>query len=133
MRLSLPPELYFITNHSPQAEGTEINQPQDYLTGLKKLWGGGLTRLREATTEGAIEDHHLQHMALPSKMNVLVTYRACALRYGVEVTLDRMLEKWFNDKLYDMTPQQAQSLLIEVLKDSKVAPNYISQVKKAFS
>ena len=66
-------------------------------------------------------------------MNVLVTYNKAQARYGVEVTLDRMLEKWFNDKLYDMTPQQAQSLLIEVLEDSKVAPNYISQVKKAFS
>ena len=66
-------------------------------------------------------------------MNVVVTHRAYASRYGVEVTLDRMLEKWFNDKLFDMTPQQAQSLLIEVLEDSKVAPNYISQVKKAFS
>jgi len=46
--------------------------------------------------------------------------------------VDHVLEKWYNDKLYATTPQQAKSLLIKVLEDSKVPPNYIEEVKKSW-
>ena len=71
-------------------------------------------------------------MALPSKMNVMVVYNRDHHTAGIEFTMEHMLERWYNDKLFNIKPDKAQTLLIEILEGSKVPPNYVSQVKKAF-
>ena len=104
----------------------------DYEAGLRRRWGGGLTQLRQLVKDGHIEDHHLHRMAGPSQMNVRQAYNNCRITQPITFTLEEMLKSWYNMKLFKLTPERAQSALIEVLQSSAVDENHVSLVKNAF-
>ena len=107
--------------------------PADYEAGLRTRWGGGLTRLRQLVKEAYIEDHHLHRMAGPSQMNVMQAYNNSRSTKPVHFTLEGMLKSWYNRDLFKLTPEEAQSALIEVLQASDVEDNHVSLVKNDFA
>ena len=104
----------------------------DYEEGLKTLLGGGFAELKEAVRKGAIEDHHLERMANHRNMDVKTVYNEERTKGKVEFTMDHMLEKWYKDKLFAMTPKDSQQRLIDVLKDSRVPLMNVEQIKRGF-
>ena len=106
----------------------------DYEAGLKKRWRGGLTRLRQLVKDAYIEDHHLQRMADPNQMNVRQVYnKSRSTQPPIDFTLEEMLKSWYNTDLFKLTPEKAQSVLIEVLQSSAVDANHVSLVKNDFA
>merc|ERR1719433_993044 len=91
-----------------------------YETGLEKLWGPGFSKLKQMVAEGYIEDHHLQKMSDPNKMNTKMVYNKYRHTHGLDFTLDQMLDSWYNNVLFNQTPKQAQNLLTRVLGESSV-------------
>ena len=115
---------------------SQADQPladADYEAGLKYLWRGGLARLRQLVRAGHIEENHLQRMASPSQMDVKLVFNKYHFSHPANFTLEEMLARWYNNKLFELTPERAQSVLIEVLRDSAVADVHISLVKKDFA
>ena len=105
----------------------------DYEAGLKYLWRGGLARLRQLVRAGHIEENHLQRMASPSQMDVKLVFNKYHFSHPANFTLEEMLARWYNNKLFELTPERAQSVVIEVLQKSAVADVHISLVKNDFA
>ena len=105
----------------------------DYEVGLRRLWGGGLTRLRQLVRAGHIEDNHLQRLASPSQMDVKMVYNKYHLTHPANFTLEEMLASWYNNKLFKLTTEKAKSVLIEVLQNSAVDDVHVSLVKSDFA
>ena len=115
---------------------SQADQPladADYEAGLKILWRGGLARLRQLVRAGHIEENHLQMMASPSRMDVKLVFNKYHLSHPANFTLEEMLAGWYNNKLFELTPEKAQSVLIKVLQDSAVADVHVSLVKNDFA
>ena len=101
---------------------------EDYATGLVKLWGKDtLKQLRLCVSKGYIRDENIQTMA--SKMDVLRIYNENCHKVDLETTVERMLEAWYNETLFDKNPSEAKSMLVSVLNDGRVSRRFVSLIK----
>ena len=66
-------------------------------------------------------------------MNVKLVYNKNRFTKDVNFTLEEMLKAWYNNRLFQLSPEKAQSVLIEVLQSSAVADNHVSLVKSDFT
>ena len=112
---------------SPAEERTKISTPnEDYDSGLSYLWGEEtLEQLRMFVSNGGIEEKHIKAMA--ALMGVKRVFNENNDKAGADVreTFESMLEEWYNQKLFNLTPQFAADELMRVLSHTRC---YIDQI-----
>ena len=88
-----------------------------------------MKQLRKYVKDGEIEKHNIR--ALAAKMNVLRIYNENCNLVDLVETFERMLEEWFNQKLFDRSPSEAKDLLMEVLSAERcqIAARFISTIR----
>ena len=89
-----------------------------------------MKQLRKYVNEGEIKDHNIKAMA--AKMGVPRIYNENCHLVDLPETFERMLEEWFNQKLFDCSPPEAKDLLMEVLSAERcgIAERFISTIRK---
>ena len=103
--------------------------PDDYETGLTKLWGeDALKQLRRYVRVADIEDHHIQTMA--TKMGVKRIYNENCHKVDLVETFERMLKEWFNQNLFDFEPSEAKDELVKVLTDGRCSERIITGIQR---
>ena len=118
---------------SPAAERKKISTPnEDYDSGLSYLWGEEtLKQLRRFVSNGDIKERQIQAMA--DMMEVKRVFNSNNDKAGVDIreTFERMLEEWYNQKLFDFNPYDAKTELINVLGNSRCnIPNrFVSKIR----
>ena len=114
---------------SKKAKGYIPGAHDDYEAGLTKLWGEEtLNQLRQYVSDADIEDHHIQNMA--TKMGVRRIYNENCHKVNLVETFGRMLEEWFNQKLFDLRPSEAKDELVKVMTDARCSERIISGIQR---
>ena len=109
--------------------GHPIDFITDYETGLRRLWGDTtLSTIRKFTKQGKIQDFNLRAMAI--KMGVLTVYNQHIFKLGVLETFERMLETWYEEKIFQLEQNEAQEALVSVMEASRCSSLVIAGIKK---
>ena len=103
--------------------------PDDYETGLTKLWGEDtLKQLRQYVSVGDIEDHHIQTMA--TKMGVKRIYNENCHKLDLVETFEKMLREWFNQNLFDFDPSEGKDELVKILTDGRCSERIVTTIHR---
>ena len=51
----------------------------------------------------------------------------------VKSILEKILEHWYNTRLYNYEMDEAQNLLLDVLKESRIDPIFITRIEDSLS
>ena len=89
-----------------------------YQEGLeKKLGSPVLATLFKLVAQGSLKRDELKKMSFTEHMDVVTTYDQCQNdKKGVKLTLENMLDSWFENKLCLISPEESQSELLKILK-----------------
>ena len=89
-----------------------------YQEGLEeKLGSPVLARLFKLVAQGSLKRDELEKMSFTEHMDVVTTYDQCQNdKKGVKLTLENMLDSWFENKLCLISPEESQSELLKILK-----------------
>ena len=114
------------------ASGRDPAQPSsslDYEDGLTDLWGGrALVLLREAVRKGDISDSQVRTMA--ARMDVRNVYEKNS-RLDLTENFERMLEAWYDQRLFELSSGEARTILVEILENSNIVKKIVSKVAAA--
>ena len=100
----------------------------EYETGLNKLWGDKvLSILRELVKKVKIKQQNLKTMS--RYMDVSNVYEGNIPNSDTSETLEMMLEKWYEQELFGLSPSEAQAALLNVIK--KCEPIVVKAVKES--
>ena len=88
-----------------------------------------MKQLRKYVKDGEIEKHNIR--ALAAKMNVLRIYNENCNLVDLVETFERILQKWFNQELFNCSPFEAKESLLEVLtaERSGIEERFISTIR----
>ena len=64
----------------------------------EKLDQARLLKMFEFISRGSITKKHIEKISYKQNMNVVTTFNDRAVREKIEVTLERMLDRWYEDK-----------------------------------
>ena len=94
-------------------------------TGLEeKLGRNVLVKLSDLVSWGYIESSHVKRMSYDYNMNVITAYSHRVDRdERIEVTMARMLDQWYEETLYPLSPAQASAELLLILEQT--CPNMV--------
>ena len=112
----------------------EHGNSEDYDSGLSYLWGEEtLEKLRMFVSNGDIEERQIQAMA--PMMGVLLTFNENINRVGLIETFERMLEKWYKQKLFNLTPLFAANELMRVLSHTRchIDQIYVTRIQNSLN
>ena len=122
----------FSQTPAKSASGRDPAQPSsslDYEDGLTDLWGGrALALLREAVRKGDISDSQVRTMA--ARMDVLIVYER-NIRLDLTENFERMLEAWYDQRLFELSSGEARTILVEILENSNIVKKIVSKVAAA--
>ena len=91
----------------------------------EKLGSPVLATLFKFVAQGSLKRDELEKMSFAEHMNVVTTYNQCENdKKGVKLTLENMLDRWFENKLCLISPEESQSELLKILK--AVCPPLVS-------
>ena len=96
-----------------------------YEAGLSSLWGNkAFDLLRKFVKDGDIEEIQVKVMA--ERMNVKTVYERMRSQ-GKEICFifDEMLEKWYNEELFRVSPSEASSRLTDIMSRSRCSPRML--------
>ena len=83
----------------------------------EKLGSPVLATLFKLVAQGSLKRDELEKMSFAEHMNVVTTYNQCQDdKKGVKLTLENMLDSWFENKLCLISPEESQSELLKILK-----------------
>ena len=103
----------------------------DYRTGLSRLWGADTVKqLRGYVDQGDIEGHHIRSMA--DRMGTKRIYDENIKLRGMDlvVTFDRMLEKFYDETLFDKHPDLAKDILVKLLEDAGCSRRFVTGIQR---
>ena len=113
-------------NAGPNTDTDKIEL--EYETGLNKLWGDKvLSILRELVKKVKIKQQNLKTMS--RYMDVSNVYEGNIPNSDTSETLEMMLEKWYEQELFGLSPSEAQAALLNVIK--KCEPIVVKAVKES--
>ena len=75
-----------------------------------------------------VQDYNLRAMAI--KMGVLSVYNQHIFKLGVLETFERMLEVWYEEKIFQLEQNEAQEALVSVMEASRCSSLVIAGIKK---
>ena len=102
-----------------------------YEDGLKSLWGdNALILLRDYLKSGEIVEYQVKRMA--EKMGVKVVYNQNRLSVDLPENFERMLEEWYDQRLFDLESRNAKDILLDVLEYSNCSKKIVSRIEEAF-
>ena len=104
-----------------------------YEAGLSSLWGNkAFDLLRKFVKDGDIEEIQVKVMA--ERMNVKTVYERMRSQ-GKEICFifDEMLEKWYNEELFRVSPSEASSRLTDIMSRSRCSPRIVSSISNTLS
>ena len=102
-----------------------------YEDGLKSLWGdNALILLRDYLKSGEIVEYQVKRMA--EKMGVKVVYNQNRLSVDLRENFERMLEEWYDQRLFDLESRNAKDILLDVLEYSNCSKKIVSRIEEAF-
>ena len=89
-----------------------------YQEGLEeKLGSPVLATLFKLVAQGSLKRDELEKMSFTEHMDVVTTYDQCENdKKGVKLTLENMLDSWFENKLCLISPEESKSELLKILK-----------------
>ena len=91
----------------------------------EKLGSPVLATLFKLVAQGSLKRDALEKMSFTEHMDVVTTYDQCQNdKKGVKLTLENMLDSWFENKLCLISPEESQSELLKILK--AVCPPLVS-------
>ena len=100
-----------------------------YEKGLTKLWGEAtLDQVRDYVRRGDIKVQHIKAMA--ARMDVRGVFQANVYKSDLVDTFEIMLEEWFNEELFEISPTEAQVKLVSFLRDSKCSKKVVAHIQK---
>jgi len=83
----------------------------------EKLGSPVLATLFKLVAQGSLKRDELEKMSFTEHMDVVTTYDQCENdKKGVKLTLENMLDSWFENKLCLISPEESQSELLKILK-----------------
>ena len=115
---------------------TGIPNSEDYDSGLSYLWGEEtLKQLRRFVSNGSIKEKHIKAMA--TMMGVKRVFNENNDKAGADVreTFESMLEEWYNQKLFNLTPQFAADELMRVLSHTRchIDQIYVTRIQNSLN
>ena len=84
--------------------------------------------MREYVRRGDIKVQHIKAMA--ARMDVRGVFQANVYKSDLVDTFEMMLEEWFNEKLFEMSPSEAKLKLVSFLRDSKCSRKVVAHIQK---
>ena len=102
-----------------------------YEDGLKSLWGdNAMILLRDYLKSGEIVEYQVKRMA--EKMGVKVVYNQNRLSVDLPENFERMLEEWYDQRLFDLESRNAKDILLDVLEYSNCSKKIVFRIEEAF-
>ena len=84
----------------------------------EKLGQGVLLKLCELVGGGVIEKYHIKCMSYEYNMDVYNVYSDRREDERIEVTMERMLDRWYEDTLCQLSPSEASAELLRILDET---------------
>ena len=101
-----------------------------YEDGLKSLWGdNALILLRDYLRSGEIVEYQVKRMA--EKMGVKVVYNQNRLSVDLPENFERMLQEWYDQRLFEFESRNAKDILLDVLEYSNCSKKIVSRIEEA--
>ena len=86
----------------------------------EKLDPAVVAELRRLVSIGHIERSQVKEMSYQHNMNVNTIYNDCDERKEkIELTMERMLDRWYEITVWSLSQPAAQRKLVEILKESR--------------
>ena len=84
----------------------------------EKLGRGVLVKLFEYISKGVIDKYLVKGMCYQHNMNVFNTFDSRKEDERIEVTMERMLDRWYEDKVCNLSAFEARRELLRIVKDT---------------
>ena len=84
----------------------------------EKLGQAVLLKLAELVGGGVIEKYHLKCMSYEYNMDVYNVYSDRREDERIEVTMERMLDRWYEDTLCQLSPSEASAELLRIVDET---------------
>ena len=84
----------------------------------KKLGKAVLVKLFELINVGTITLRHLGKFSYQQNMNVFTTFDNRDIKERIEVTMERMLDRWYEDTLCNLSASKALQELLRIVKET---------------
>ena len=119
----------FLTIRGSGSGDLTVSFSDHYQAGLSKLWGETtLAQLQEHVRRGDLNEQNIRAMA--TRMDVLRVYQENVNKNDLVETFELMLEKWFNEELFETSSSEAQAKLVSILSDSRSPKKVVAHIKK---
>ena len=101
----------------------------------EEVWGiKAFEKLKRVVGRGDIDLLKLEKIAEDSRVNAKNTFiRSKSDRRSEVSILEKILEHWYNTRLYNYEMDEAQNLLLDVLKESRIDPIFITRIEDSLS
>ena len=96
----------------------------------EKLGRAILVKLFEFINQGVITEGHLKKISYQHNMNVFTTFDSRGKEERIEVTMERMLDRWFEDTVCKLTTFETFQELLRILKESGCSNLVIEETGK---
>ena len=84
----------------------------------EKLGGTLLRRLYQLVSQGTLTKLHIERMSDHHNMDVATTFNERREGESIEVTMERMLDRWYEDTVCNLSSSEASERLTRILKDT---------------
>ena len=84
----------------------------------ERLGRSVLVQLFELVRKGVIDKQNLQRISYSYNMDVLTTFDSRKEEERIEVTMERMLDRWYEDTVCNMSPTEALQELLRILEET---------------
>ena len=84
----------------------------------EKLGKAVLVKLFELVNLGTITLQHLGKISYQQNMNIFTTFDNRDRKERIEVTMERMLDQWYEDKVCYSSTTEARRELLRIVKDT---------------
>ena len=83
----------------------------------EKLGKAVLHNLFEFISQGVIDYDHLEGMSYKHNMNVFTTFESSRIN-RIEVTMERMLDRWYEERACTLSASEASQELLRILENT---------------
>ena len=84
----------------------------------EKLDQARLLKLFEFISRGSITKKHIEKISYKQNMNVVTTFNDRAVREKIEVTLERMLDRWYEDSVCKLSASETLEELLRITRNT---------------
>ena len=98
----------------------------------EKLGQASVAKLTHLLETGAIERSQVKELSYEHNMNVNPVYNdSHDKEENIVLTMERMLDRWYEMKVYSLSPSEARDKLLEILSESHCSPFVVDEMRKA--